>query len=121
MLAARYDAARADFERVLKQRNALLRAGIRDDEARFTLDVFDEQLVHAGAELVRGRLRLLERLVPAVAAAYEMLAFDARPIAATYVSEAAPEPLTAADADAVSRSNSATRWKDAGVRSSIAV
>ena len=46
---------------------------------RFTLEVFDEQLVHAGAELVRGRLRLLERLVPAVAAAYEMLALDAAP------------------------------------------
>jgi hypothetical protein len=30
MLAVRYDAARGDFERVLKQRNALLRAGIRD-------------------------------------------------------------------------------------------
>ncbi|HEV7525539.1 MAG TPA: DNA replication/repair protein RecF [Acidimicrobiia bacterium] len=101
MLAARYDAARSDFERVLKQRNALLRAGIRDDDARFTLDVFDDQLVHAGAELVRGRLRLLERLVPAVASAYAMLALDARPISATYVSESAPEPLTASDADVV--------------------
>ena len=83
----------------LKQRNALLRAGVRDDEARFTLDVFDDQLVRAGAELVRGRLRLLERLVPAVSAAYEMLALDARPVAAAYLSESAPEPLTAADAD----------------------
>jgi DNA replication and repair protein RecF len=101
MLAARYDAARSDFERVLKQRNALLRQGIRDDDARFTLDVFDDQLVHAGAELVRGRLRLLERLVPTVAQAYEMLALDARPMSATYVSESAPEPLTAADADDV--------------------
>jgi DNA replication and repair protein RecF len=101
MLAARYDAARSDFERVLKQRNALLRQGLRDDDARFTLDVFDDQLVHAGAELVRGRLRLLERLVPTVAQAYEMLALDARPISATYVSESAPEPLTAADADDV--------------------
>ncbi len=101
MLATRYDAARSDFERVLKQRNALLRAGIRDEDARFTLEVFDEQLVHAGAELVRGRLRLLERLVPSVAAAYEMLALDARPISGTYVSEMSPEPLTASDADAV--------------------
>jgi DNA replication and repair protein RecF len=101
MLAARYDAARSDFERVLKQRNALLRSGVRDDDARFTLDVFDDQLVHAGAELVRGRLRLLERLVPTVAAAYEMLALDKRPVTATYVSESAPAPLTASDADVV--------------------
>lgn len=99
MLAARYDAARGDFERVLKQRNALLRAGARDDEARATLDVFDEQLVHSGAELVRGRLRLIERLAPAVAAAYEDLAHDARPIGATYESEYADEPLRAGDAE----------------------
>ena len=48
MLAARYDAARTDFERVLKQRNALLRGGVRDDDARTTLDVFDDQLVQRG-------------------------------------------------------------------------
>ncbi len=99
MLAARYDAARSDFERVLKQRNALLRSGVREEDARFTLDVFDEQLVLSGAELTRGRLRLLERLVPAVAAAYETLALDMRPITATYMSESASVPLTAADAD----------------------
>ena len=99
MLAARYDAARSDFERVLKQRNALLRSGVREDEARFTLDVFDEQLVLAGAELTRGRLRLLERRVPAVAGAYETLALDMRPITATYMSESSSGPLTATDAD----------------------
>ena len=33
MLGARYDAARTDYERVLKQRNALLRGGVRDDDA----------------------------------------------------------------------------------------
>ena len=38
MLAARYDAARTDYERVLKQRNALLRGGVRDELARTTLD-----------------------------------------------------------------------------------
>ena len=37
--------SRTDFERVLRQRNALLRSGVRDDEARTTLDVFDDQLV----------------------------------------------------------------------------
>ena len=101
MLAARYDAARSDFERVLKQRNALLRSGVRDEDARFTLDVFDEQLVHAGAELTRGRLRLLERLVPTIANAYEMLAHDARPITATYMTESSPVALSAAEADNV--------------------
>ena len=101
MLAARYDAARSDYERVLKQRNALLRAGVRNHDARFTLDVFDEQLVQAGAELTRGRLRLLERLLPTVAGAYESLALDQRLVTAEYVSETLPEPLTSAAADTV--------------------
>jgi DNA replication and repair protein RecF len=99
MLAARYDAARTDFERVLKQRNALLRGGVRDEDARVTLEVFDDQLVHSGAELVRGRLRLIERLAPAVAAAYEDLAHDARPIGAAYECEYADGALTVADAE----------------------
>ena len=74
MLAARYDAARADYERVLKQRNALLRRGLRDEHAGATREVFDEQLVTAGSELVRGRLRLIERLLPAVTGAYASVA-----------------------------------------------
>lgn len=87
MLAVRYDAARADLDRVLRQRNALLRGGIRDDEARTTLDVFDEQLVRAGAELVRGRLRLVERLGDAIGAAYGELATERVPVAVAYDAE----------------------------------
>ena len=37
-----------DYERVLKQRNALLRAGIRTAEDRTTRDVLDERLVGVG-------------------------------------------------------------------------
>jgi DNA replication and repair protein RecF len=92
MLAARYDAARSDFERVLKQRNALLRGGVRDD-ARTTLAVFDDQLVTAAAELVRGRLRLVERLAPAAAAAYAALSGDVRPVRAVYEAEWSDAPL----------------------------
>ncbi len=74
MIAPRYEAIIADFDRVLKQRNALLRGGMRGPDASSTLDVFDAQLARAGSELVRGRLRLLERLVPAVERAYAELA-----------------------------------------------
>ncbi|HEX5615314.1 MAG TPA: DNA replication/repair protein RecF [Acidimicrobiia bacterium] len=98
MLAARYDAARGDLERVLRQRNALLRSGVRDDEARTTLDVFDEQLVRSGSELVRGRLRLVERLGPAVADAYRELADAPVPVEVAYDAEWAAGAL---DIDAV--------------------
>ena len=84
VLAPRYDAARADFERVLKHRNALLKGGARDAEARTTLDVFDDQLATAGAEIVRGRLRLIDRLLPFVAEAYGHFAGRPVPVAARY-------------------------------------
>ncbi len=95
MLAVRYDAARTDFERVLKQRNALLRGGVRDDDARTTLGVFDDQLVRSGAELVRGRLMLLDRLGPAVADAYAVLADDDRSVTARYEADWSATPFVA--------------------------
>jgi DNA replication and repair protein RecF len=101
MLAVRYEAARADFERILKQRNALLRSGVRDPSAVATLDVLDEQLVNAAGELVRGRLQLVDRLGPAVNAAYAALADDGRPVAESYEAEWAPDPLGIADTGAV--------------------
>ena len=95
MLAVRYDAARTDFERVLKQRNALLRGGVRDDDARTTLGVFDDQLVRSGAELVRGRLMLLDRLGPAVTDAYAVLADDDRPVTTRYEADWSDAPFVA--------------------------
>lgn len=86
-VAPRYEAARADYERVLKHRNALLRGGVRDDDARTTLDVFDTQLVHAGGELVRGRLKLVDRLLPAVIEANASLAGAETVITASYEAE----------------------------------
>ena len=86
---------------MLKQRNALLKGGVRDAEAHATLDVFDEQLVSAGAILVTGRLRLIERLAPAVDVAYRSLAGDARPVDARYEAEwadgATPDPTRIED------------------------
>jgi DNA replication and repair protein RecF len=70
----RYAAVRGDYERVLRQRNALLRHGLRSADDERTLDVFDSQLASAGAELTRGRLRMLERLTPLVAGSYGELA-----------------------------------------------
>jgi DNA replication and repair protein RecF len=87
----RYAGVRADLDRVLRHRNALLRGGARDREARDTLDIFDEQLVKAGGELIRGRLRLLDRLTPLVDNAYRRLAAEREGIDATYQGEWSPE------------------------------
>lgn len=94
-VAPRYAAVRADVDKVVRHRNALLKGGVRDEEARSTLDIFDEQLVANGAELVRGRLRLAARLAPRADEAYRSLAGDAVAVTARYEAEWAegePDP-----------------------------
>jgi DNA replication and repair protein RecF len=82
-LSPRYDAVEADYDRVLKHRNAWLRTWSRADDPA-TLDVWDEQLVRAGAELVRGRLKLLERLAAPLGKAYGDVAGSAADVAGAY-------------------------------------
>ncbi|MBV8952324.1 MAG: DNA replication/repair protein RecF [Actinobacteria bacterium] len=94
--APRYDAARTDYDRVLRQRNALLKSGLRGPDDEFTLDVFDEQLARAGGELVRGRLRLVERLQQPLTDAYRNLARTDVEIGATYEAGWAESSLDAA-------------------------
>jgi DNA replication and repair protein RecF len=72
---------RADYDRVLRQRNSLLKtAGARargstsQDSALSTLTVWDEQLARTGAELLDERLRLVDELRPYVGKAYETVA-----------------------------------------------
>src|SRR5690606_35751025 len=73
----------ADYERVLRQRNALLKSararGIRGD-ALTPLDVWDDKLVGLGSELVVARRRLAGELADPVRAAYTAIAgADHRP------------------------------------------
>ncbi len=70
---------RADYDRVLKQRNSLLKtAGIARGSARegalATLSVWDDQLARHGAELLAARLELVDALRPYVGKAYETVA-----------------------------------------------
>lgn len=67
----RLHGVRAEFDRVLKQRNALLKAWVGgDSSARDTLDVWDTQYVASAAELTAARGALLDRLAPLAADAY---------------------------------------------------
>lgn len=82
---------RADYDRVLKQRNTLLKsAGRRRDANLSTLDIWDENLARTGSELVAQRLVLLDALAPHIAAAYVRVAAEAEPqrrtVLATYKS-----------------------------------
>ena len=79
--APRYAGVRADYDRILKQRNSLLKTGrsgapgsSRREGVLATLGVWDEHLARTGAELLAGRLRLVEDLAPHVATAYDAVA-----------------------------------------------
>jgi DNA replication and repair protein RecF len=69
----RFAGIRADYERVLKQRTALLksaRAMAPSGKVPGALEVWDDHLVAKGAELTAGRLELTAALRPLVAKAY---------------------------------------------------
>jgi DNA replication and repair protein RecF len=75
-LAVKYDALRLELERIIKQRNVLLKqiGGRLDDDGAFTLDVWDAKLTDVGERFGHARSVLIERLTPLVGEAYEQLA-----------------------------------------------
>jgi len=74
----RFAGVRADVDRVLRQRNTLLKsAGRRRDVEVATLDIWDENLARLGGELVARRLTLLDDLGPHLSKAYLRVAADA--------------------------------------------
>ncbi|MFG3639527.1 DNA replication/repair protein RecF [Micromonospora sp. NPDC047762] len=87
----RFAGVRADYERVVKQRNALLRTaylarktgGSRGGDLG-TLAVWDAHLAQHGAELLAGRLELVAALTPHVAKAYDAVAAGRGAASITY-------------------------------------
>ncbi len=100
--APRYVGVRADYERVLRQRTALLKSaggkgalrGAARESMLATLDAWDGQLARAAAPLLAGRIRLVAALRPQVAAAYEAVSGGAAGDASvmSYRSSASDEP-----------------------------
>ena len=86
-LMPRHAATRSDYDRVLKQRNALLKSGrtgkfTAGHEA--TLDVWDQHMARAGAELLHARLELVDRLQPHLRNAYAQLTDGSKEASAIY-------------------------------------
>jgi DNA replication and repair protein RecF len=100
--APRYAGLRGDYERVLRQRTALLKSAGRKGHLRgaaresmvATLDAWDGQLARAAAPLLAGRIRLVAALRPQVAAAYEAVSGGAAGDASamSYRSSASDQP-----------------------------
>ena len=85
----RIAAIRADYDKVLRQRTALLKSATggryrADPGLLETLDVWDGHLAAHGAELMAARLELVNQLAPEVEKAYQLLAPASRPAAIAY-------------------------------------
>lgn len=98
-------AVRSDYDKVLRQRTALLKSlsGARyrgDKSALDTLDVWDSRLAEHGAQLVAARIDLVNQLAPEVEKAYQLLAPGSRAASIGYRSSLGAEaPADIADAD----------------------
>ncbi|MGC4744941.1 DNA replication/repair protein RecF [Micromonospora sp. DT201] len=115
----RFAGVRADYERVVKQRNALLRTaylarktgGSRGGDLG-TLAVWDTHLAQHGAELLAGRLELVAALTPHVAKAYDAVAAGRGAASIAYrpsIELAEPTTDRAALADALTAALAASR------------
>jgi DNA replication and repair protein RecF len=114
-MAPRYAAVRADYDRVLKQRTALLKSagpkggpkGNRQsrEAVTATLDVWDAHLARTGAELLVAREHLVTALRPHVENSYTAVAGGGRGLAAieyrrSFESQPAADSLTTGGANA---------------------
>lgn len=92
VLLPKHAGTRSDYDRVLKQRNALLksaraqhfsRSGVSESHLS-TLDVWDEHLAVVAANLLAARLDLLNRLRPHMVEAYAQLTDGSKLLRAIY-------------------------------------
>lgn len=75
LLSPRMSGVIADYERVLRQRNTLLKSARATGTRELsTLEVWDDKLVSLGSELVAARAALVRQLRPEVSGAYRSIA-----------------------------------------------
>lgn len=98
VLMPRHAGTRSDYDKVLKQRNALLksaraqhfsRSGVSESQLA-TLDVWDQHMAAVAANLLAARLELLNRLRPHMAESYAQLTDGSKVLRAIYRSSLDP-------------------------------
>lgn len=92
-LATKYDSIRLEIDRIVKQRNTLLKqaqkAGHRElpSEIALTLDVWDTKFTEVADQFGYARATLVSKLAPMVQEAYEQLAGQPTPVELRYEPE----------------------------------
>jgi len=96
--APKHDQTLGDLDRILRQRNALLKqaGGRLGPEIEPTLDVFDAKLAEVGERLGTARATLVAKLEPIIAKAYDVVASQAAQVTVTHEAPWRGEGLAAA-------------------------
>jgi DNA replication and repair protein RecF len=120
----RFSGVKTDYEKVLRQRNALLKSFNRDN-IDSTLDVWDEQLAKLGAEITHTRIQFIRDLKPFIRNRYHSISGGEDAVSSSeitldyqskYLTEGDIEQLTQSDIHDRIREELATRKKDELIR-----
>lgn len=90
LLLPKFSGVRYEYERTLKQRNALLKSAGRrplSESANSTLEVWDEQLINFGTQIVEQRIDSLQKLLPFISEHGATLSGSHEPINIKYFSK----------------------------------
>ena len=94
-----YAGIKSDYDRVLKQRNALLKSAgparrNNLESVLATLDVWNDQLVSFGSQIIFARNQIINELMPYVAKSYAELAPTSKALKISYLPNVSAENMT---------------------------
>lgn len=97
-----YAGVKSDYDRVLKQRNALLKSAgparkNNLESVLATLDVWNDQLVNFGSQIIFARNQIINELLPYVSNSYSELAPASKALNIKYLPNVATESMTQTD------------------------
>jgi DNA replication and repair protein RecF len=97
-----YAGIKTDYERALKQRNALLKSAgparrNNLDSVLATLDIWNEQLINFGSQIILARHQITNELLPYVSKSYAELAPSSKALNITYLPNVSAENMTLND------------------------
>jgi len=97
-----YAGIKTDYERVLKQRNALLKSAgparrNNLDSVLATLDIWNEQLINFGSQIILARHKIINELLPYVSKSYAELAPSSKALNITFLPNVSAENMTLSD------------------------
>jgi DNA replication and repair protein RecF len=112
-----YAGIKTDYERVLKQRNALLKSAgparrNNLDSVLATLDIWNEQLINFSSQIILARHQIINELLPYVSKSYAELAPSSKALNITYLPNVSAENMTLNDLVAAMKQKLQERQQD---------